>query len=58
MDRNLMHSGTGWSAFINKTILQLIDVNPEVDMVRYRVENNELIISKSPNKRLDADQIK
>jgi hypothetical protein len=55
MDRKLMRSGTGWSVFLNSTILQLLEINPETDMVKFRVENNELVISKSPNKRPDAD---
>lgn len=56
MDRKLIRSGTGWCVYINNTVLQLIEVDPEVDMVKYRVEGNELIISKSPNKKPKADK--
>ncbi len=51
MERKLIRSGTGWCAYINNTVLELIEVDPEVDMIKYRVENNELIISKGSNKK-------
>jgi len=57
MDKKLIRSGTGWCAFINNTILQLLEINPETDMLKYRIEKNELIISKSPNKRPDAGDV-
>lgn len=59
MERKLIRSGTGWCAYINNTVLQLIEVNPEVDMVKYRIENNELIISKgsSKNSKTKSKQI-
>ncbi|MDR1168901.1 MAG: hypothetical protein LBK53_08470 [Heliobacteriaceae bacterium] len=52
MDRKLIRSGTGWCVFVNNTILQLLEINPETDMVKYRIENHGLILSKSPNKKL------
>jgi len=53
MDRKLIRSGTGWCVYINNTILQLLEIDPDTDQVKYRVENNELIISKSRNKKAD-----
>ena len=50
IDRKLMRNGNGWALSINSTILGLLDVNPEVDMVRYVVENEKLIITKSDKK--------
>lgn len=44
VDRKLMRNGNGWALTINSTILGFLDVNPEVDMVRYTMENDKLII--------------
>ena len=59
VERKLMRNGNGWALSINSTILGLLDVNPEVDMVKYRIENNELIISKgsSKNSKTKSKQI-
>lgn len=45
-----MRNGNGWALCINSTMLKLIDVNPEVDMVKYTIENEKLIITKSDKK--------
>ena len=50
VDRKLMRNGNGWALSINSTILGCLDVNPEIDMVRYTIENEKLIISKSDKK--------
>ena len=52
VDRKLMRNGNGWALSINSTILGLLDVNPEEDMVQYIVEKDRLIITKS-NKRIE-----
>ena len=49
-DRKLMRNGNGWALSINSTILSLLDVNPETDMVKYIIENDKLIITKSDKK--------
>lgn len=49
-DRKLMKNGNGWALSINSTILAFLDVNPETDMVRYTMENDRLVISKSEKK--------
>ena len=46
-DRKLIRNGNGWALCINSTILQLLDVDPTVNMVKYTVENDKLIITKS-----------
>ena len=46
-DRKLMRNGNGWALSINSTILGFLDVNPEIDMVKYVIENDKLIITKS-----------
>ncbi|MBD5402907.1 hypothetical protein HDR58_08950 [bacterium] len=50
LDRKLMRNGNGWAFFINSTILGFLDVNPETDMIRYSIENDKLIITKSDKK--------
>ena len=50
VDRKLMRNGNGWALSINSTILGFLDVNPEVDMVKYVIENDKLIITKSDKK--------
>ena len=52
IDRKLMRNGNGWALSINSTILGLLDVNPEEDMVQYTVEKDRLIITKS-NKKVE-----
>ncbi len=50
VDRKLMRNGNGWALSINSTILGLLDVNPEEDMVQYTVEKDRLVITKSSKK--------
>lgn len=50
VDRKLMRNGNGWALSINSTILVFLDVNPEEDMVKYVIENDRLIITKSDKK--------
>ena len=49
-DRKLMRNGNGWALSINSTILSLLDVNPEIDMIKYTIENDKLVITKSDKK--------
>ncbi len=46
-DRKLIRNGNGWALCINSTILQMLDVDPKVNMVNYKIENDKLIIKKS-----------
>lgn len=50
LDRKLMRNGNGWALSINSTILSFLNVNPEEDMVKYVIENDKLIITKSDKK--------
>ena len=38
------------------TILKLLEINPETDLIKFTVEGNKLIITKSPNKRDDINK--
>ena len=49
-DRKLMRNGNGWALSINSTILSLLNVDPEVDMINYVIEKDKLIITKSDKK--------
>jgi len=51
-DRKLMRNGNGWALSLNATVLKFLDVDPQIDMVRYTMENDTLKITKS-NKKLN-----
>ncbi len=55
MLRKLMRNGNGWALTVNKTILELLKINPETDLVEYSIETNKLIITKSDKKRTDIE---
>lgn len=46
-DRKLIRNGNGWALCLNSLILQFLDVDPTKNMVRYTMENDKLIITKS-----------
>lgn len=54
MKRKLMRNGNGWALSINSTILQLLKINPEEDMVEFSIEIDKLIITKCTGKKNDA----
>lgn len=47
MKKKLSRSGSGWALFMPKTLLELIDVDPEKDMLEVKVENNTVKITKA-----------
>ena len=47
MKKKLSRSGSGWSLFMPKTLLELIDVNPETDMLEIKVSDNTVKITKA-----------
>ncbi len=54
IDRKLIRNGNGWALCINATMLGLLDINPEKDMVKYSMAENKLIIMKSDKKRTET----
>lgn len=56
MERKLMRNGNGWALSINSTILQLLKINPETDLVELVIEGHKLVMEKSPNKRSDIKE--
>ena len=40
MKKKLSRSGSGWALFMPKTLLELIDVDPEKDMLEVKVEKD------------------
>lgn len=49
MKKRLSRSGSGWALFMPKTLLELIDVDPETDYLEVKVENNTVKITKAVN---------
>lgn len=47
MKRKLSKSGNGWSIFLPKVIIELLNLDPNSDEIEMKVENNSLIITKS-----------
>lgn len=46
MKRKLSKSGNGWSVFLPKVILELLELSPEVDEIEMEVESKVLKITK------------
>ena len=47
MKKKLIKSGSAWVLLIQKAILELIDINPEIDEVELEVENKMLKVKKA-----------
>lgn len=47
MKKKLSRSGSGWALFMPKTLLELIDVNPETDMLKIQVDRDVIKITKA-----------
>ena len=47
MKKKLIKSGNAWVLVIQKAILELIDINPEIDEVELEVENKMLKVKKA-----------
>jgi len=51
MKKKLYKSGNAWALLIQKAILQLLDINPEIDEVELEVENKTLKVKKADTKK-------
>ena len=51
MKRKLSRSGNGWSIFLPKVIIELLDINPETDQIEMEVENKILKIKKTAKQK-------
>ena len=49
MKKKLSRLGSGWALFMPKTLLELIDVDPEKDYLEVKVENDIVKITKAEN---------
>ena len=49
MKRKLSKSGNGWSLFMPKTILELLDINPEKDQIEMEIVGKVLKVVKAEN---------
>ena len=53
MKRKLSRSGNGWSVFLPKVIIELLELEPEKDEIDLSVVNKILIIKKFQDKKQD-----
>lgn len=49
MKEKLSRSGSGWALFMPKTLLELIDFDPEKDYPEVKVENDTAKITNAEN---------
>lgn len=49
MKKNLIRSGNGWALFMPKTLLELLDINPDDDQVEIEIEGKVLKLTKAAN---------
>lgn len=47
MIKSISKCGSGWSLYIPVDIIELLDINPETDLVNYQVDGQVLIIKKA-----------
>ena len=50
MEREFKQIGNSWALFFTKTMLQILDINPEKDKVEIEFEKKVLTIKKSDKK--------
>jgi len=53
-DRKLIRNGNGWALCLNSTILEFLGVDPKVNMVKYAIMGDKLIVTKSDKNRSDT----
>lgn len=56
MKRKLSRSGNGWSIFLPKVVIELLDIDPEKDDIDLKIENDTLYVKKAKediNKKQD-----
>lgn len=51
MRRSLSRSGNGWSIFLPKVIIELLEIDPKTDKIEMEVENKVLKIRKSKDEK-------
>lgn len=47
MKKKMYRSGNAWALLIQKAILELLDIDPEIDEVELEVENKVLKVKKA-----------
>lgn len=47
MKKNLIRNGNGWALFMTKTMLELLDINPEEEQVEIEVIGKVLKVTKA-----------
>ena len=46
MEKKLIKKGNSWVVHIDGIMLKLLEINPEIDLVEYSINNDILIIKK------------
>ncbi len=46
MKKKLFKSGNGWAVFLAKPILEILNINPEKDLIELQIEKEVLKIKK------------
>ena len=58
MKRKLSRSGNGWSVFLPKVIIELLDIDPETNEIELEIENKVLKITKAQTElKIERDKI-
>ncbi len=47
MKKKMYRSGNAWALLIQKAILELLDIDPEIDELELTVENKVLMVKKA-----------
>jgi len=51
MKKKLIRNGSGWALFLTKTLLELMNIDPETDEVELEMDGKILKISKAENEQ-------
>ncbi len=46
MERKLIRNGNGWALCLNSTMLECLNVNPEIDLVKYIILKDKILLEK------------
>jgi len=49
MKKKLFRTGSGWALFMPKTILEIIELNPDIDELEITINDKKMIIEKAQN---------
>lgn len=53
--KKINKSGNGYSLYLSSSIVQLLELSPETDEVKYIIENEILYIKKAPHLQINSE---